>query len=51
MVMPSHGRHVGAYGKDEKDDLSPAEKKVLRRLVDELRAEATAAFRRKSGRL
>ena len=42
---------ITVYGKDEKDDLSPAEKKVLRRLVDELRAEATAAFRRKSGRL
>jgi hypothetical protein len=38
---------ITVYGKNEKDDLSAAEKKVLRRLVDELRSEAVAAFRRK----
>jgi hypothetical protein len=36
------------YGKDEKDDLSAAEKRVLRKLVAELRAKAIAAFGRGS---
>jgi hypothetical protein len=34
------------YGKHEKDDLSVAEKKVLRKLADQLRAEAIAAHER-----
>jgi len=31
------------YGKDEKEDLSPAEKKVLRELAEQLKVEAIAA--------
>jgi hypothetical protein len=38
---------ITIYGKDEKDDLHENEKKVLRKLVAELRTEAIAAFRRK----
>ena len=38
------------YGKDEKDDLSPAEKKSLAKLVDELKRQARAALRRTSRR-
>lgn len=34
------------YGKDEKDDLSPLEKKALRQLAAQLRMEATAAYQR-----
>lgn len=34
------------YGKDEKDDLSPDEKKELRQLADQLKSEAVAAFQR-----
>lgn len=41
---------ISIYGKDEKDDLSAAEKKILKTLVDELRREAIAAFGRKGGR-
>ena len=37
------------YGKDEKDDLSPSEKKLLATLVEMVRAEATAAYWRKRG--
>lgn len=38
------------YGKDEKDDLSSAEKKTLAQLVDELKRQALAAPRRSSRR-
>lgn len=38
------------YGKDEKDDLSSAEKKTLARLVEELKRQALAALRRSSRR-
>lgn len=38
------------YGKDEKDDLSSAEKKVLAQLVDELKRQALAAVHRRSRR-
>ena len=38
------------YGKDEKDDLSPPEKKTLAQLVDELKRQALAALRRSSRR-
>jgi hypothetical protein len=34
------------YGKDEKDDLSPREKKLLSQLAQELKAEAIAAYQR-----
>lgn len=34
---------LDVYGKDEKDDLSPAEKKVLRELAEQLKKEAIAA--------
>ena len=34
------------YGKDEKDDLTPAEKKQLRLLAEQLKKEATAAHER-----
>lgn len=34
------------YGKDEKVDLSPTEKKLLRMLAEELKTEAKAAYRR-----
>ena len=34
------------YGKDEKDDLSADEKKLLRRLADQLKREAIAAYER-----
>ncbi|MBK8268050.1 MAG: type II toxin-antitoxin system RelE/ParE family toxin [Planctomycetes bacterium] len=37
---------ITIYGKDEKDDLSPAEKKILQRLAEETRNEALAAFQR-----
>lgn len=36
------------YGKDEKDDLSGAEKKQLSNMVDELRAEAQSAVTRRT---
>lgn len=38
------------YGKDEKDDLSPSQKKSLSQLVDELRRQALATLRRSSRR-
>ena len=38
------------YGKDEKDDLSTAEKKVLSKLVDELKRQARAALGRNTRR-
>jgi hypothetical protein len=41
---------ITIYSKDEQDDLSAAEKRRLRQLVDALRAEAVAAFRRKGRR-
>ena len=41
---------IAIYGKDEKDDLSHDEKRVLRRLAEEARAEAIAAFRRSGKR-
>jgi hypothetical protein len=34
---------LDVYGKDEKDDLSPDEKKVLRELAEQLKKEAIAA--------
>jgi hypothetical protein len=34
------------YGKNEKDDLSPAEKKQLRKLAERLKVEAIAAYER-----
>jgi len=34
------------YGKDEKDDLTANEKKQLRRLAEQLKNEATAAYQR-----
>jgi hypothetical protein len=37
---------LDVYGKDEKDDLSAAEKKFLRRRAEQLKVEATAAYRR-----
>jgi hypothetical protein len=37
---------IDIYGKDEKDDLSPAEKKVLSRLAARLKREAVAAYQR-----
>ena len=40
---------MDVYGKDEKDDLTPAEKKTLARLVDAVRQEAIEAYRRKKG--
>lgn len=36
------------YGKNEKDDLSPAQKRSLARLVDELKRQASAAKHRNS---
>lgn len=39
---------IDVYGKDEKDDLSAAEKKVLKKLAGRLAAEAVAANRRGS---
>ncbi len=38
------------YGKDEQDDLSPAQKKTLAQLVDELKQQALSALRRSSRR-
>lgn len=38
------------YGKDEKDDLSTAEKKILAGLVEELKEQAREAARRGKGR-
>ena len=38
------------YGKDEQDDLSTAQKKMLTQLVDELKHQARAALRRSSRR-
>lgn len=38
------------YGKDEQDDLSPAEKKSLSKLVDELKHQARAAVARSTRR-
>jgi len=37
------------YGKDEKDDLSPAEKRAFARLALTLRQEAINAYRRQRG--
>ena len=36
------------YGKDEKDDLSAEERKILAQVVDELKRQAQAALRRSS---
>ena len=41
---------ITVYGKEEQEDLSPAQKKMLRKLVDDLRTEAINAFRRKGSR-
>lgn len=42
---------VDVYGKDEKDDLSPQEKRILATLADQLKREARATPRlRKGGR-
>lgn len=38
------------YGKDEKDDLSPTEKRTLSKLVDELKRQARAARDRSTRR-
>jgi len=38
------------YGKDEKDDLSSAEKKVLAQLVDEQKRQALEAVHRRTRR-
>ena len=38
------------YGKNEKDDLSTAQKKMLSQLVDELKRQALAALHRSSRR-
>lgn len=38
------------YGKDEKDDLAPDEKKTLRALAQELKTEAQAAIERSQGK-
>ena len=38
------------YGKDEQDDLSPAQKKTLAQLINELKHQALAALRRSSRR-
>jgi hypothetical protein len=43
---------LDVYGKEEKEDLRPAEKKVLKQLVNQLMAEArqaAARFERKEG--
>lgn len=40
---------IDVYGKDEKDDLSPAEKKVFARLADAARREAIEAYRKSVG--
>lgn len=40
---------IDIYGKDEKDDLTAAEKKQLRRLADEFKASALAAAKRRKG--
>lgn len=40
---------IVAYGKDERDDLTPEEKKLMRSLAATMRAEAIAHFRRKRG--
>src|SRR5438132_8279474 len=37
---------LDVYGKDEKHDLSPVEKKQLRQLADRLKVEATRAYKR-----
>ena len=38
------------YGKDEQDDLSPDEKKLLAQMVNDLKQQAQAALRRHSRR-
>ena len=40
---------IDVYGKDEKDDLSPAEKKVLARMADAARREAIETYRKSEG--
>lgn len=37
---------LDVYGKDEKEDLSPREKKELRKLAEQLKQEASEAFQR-----
>jgi hypothetical protein len=37
---------VDIYGKDEKADLSPAERKVLKQMAEELKKQAVAAVTR-----
>jgi hypothetical protein len=41
---------IDVYGKDEKDDLSAAEKKALTQLVAATRLEALSAFRKSRGK-
>ncbi|MGE5609438.1 MAG: toxin [Bacillota bacterium] len=40
---------IDVYGKDEKDDLTPREKKVLAKLAAAAKAEAISAYKRKRG--
>jgi hypothetical protein len=40
---------IDVYGKDEKDDLTPAEKQVLARLAVAARQEAIDAYQRSGG--
>ena len=40
---------IDVYGKDEKDDLTPREKKVLAQLAARVKQEAIAAYRRGTG--
>lgn len=40
---------LDVYGKDEKDDLTPKEKKALAELASRIRKEAVEAFKRSGG--
>jgi len=42
---------MDVYGKDEKEDLTPAEKKTLAQLATAVRQEAIASYRRSEGEL
>ena len=52
LNLPAVGRidFPTIYGKEEKDDLDAQQRRVLRRIADELRNEAAAAKRRKGTR-
>jgi len=41
---------LDVYGKDEKDDLKPKEKKILAEYARKARQEAIEAFRRSGGK-